>query len=368
MSRIICLLSIVSSTLSGCNHNGEFVKPEIKPLLEAVYASGYVVSENEYQAFSQVDGYIAEKLVNDGDSVKKNDPIFIIEAEQQNARYRIAKENYDLAVRNLRDDSPVLNELKGVLQSAKTKKQYDSINLVRYTNLLSQNATSKAEYDRVKLLYDNSKNDYRLAESRLKKTIDQLTLELKNAENQIQISRDESARYIIRSKVDGVVLKTFKEKGELIRRTEVIAVLGSNDSFYLQLSIDELDIHRIRIGQKVLVKIDAYPNQVFTASVSRVYPLVDSRQQSLRVDARLIDTLPGSFSGLALEANIVIRETEKAMVIPKRAVLPGDSVILKNGNDEKRVKVLTGISSFDEIEILEGIDSTSMIKVNGLPK
>ncbi len=366
MKQIFYLGLILMAGISGCNTNGEFVKPETKPLLEAVYASGFVVSNDEYQVFSQVDGYVAEKMVNDGDTVKKNDPIFIIEAEQQNARYRIAKENYDLAIRNLKDDSPVLGELKSVVNSARTKMRFDSVNFVRYTNLLNQSATSQTEYDRAKLQYDNSKNDFQLAESRLKKTKDQLRTELINAENQMRISRDESARYTIRSKIDGIVFKTNKEKGELIRRTEVIAILGNTDSFYLQLSVDELDIHRINVGQKVLVKIDAYPNRVFNALVSRVYPLVDSRQQSLRIDAQITEKLPSNFSGLALEANIVIRQAEKALVIPKRAVLAGDSVIVKDGVGEKKVKVQTGISSFDEVEILSGVDSETMVKVNGL--
>ena len=349
--------------LIGCNGNQEFTKPEMKPLMEAVYASGYVASDNEYQAFSQVDGYIAEKLVKDGDAVKKNDPLYIIESDQQNARYRIAKENYELARENLRNDSPVLDELKAALKSANTKLQYDSMNFIRYTNLLDKNATSKAEYDRVRLMYENSLNDFQLAKSRYKNVYNQLTLELNNAENQFRIARDESTRYTISSQVDGIVLKTFKEGGELIRRTEVIAVLGSMDSFYLQLNVDELDIQRVKKGQEVLVKIDAYPDKVFSAAISRIYPLVDSRQQSLRVDARLNENLPGNFSGLALEANIIIRKTEKALIIPKGAVLPGDSVIIKKDRGEQKVKILKGITTFDEVEVLEGIDSTTFVKV-----
>lgn len=331
--------------------------------MEAVYASGVVVSENEYQAFSQVDGYIAEKLVNDGDAVKKGDALFVIEADQQNARYRIAKENYELAQQNFNTDSPVLNELKAAVASAKSKMQFDSVNFVRYTNLLAQNATSRGEYDRFRLAYENSRNDFQLADSRLKKTYSQLSTELRNAESQYKIARDESSRYIIRSQVDGVVFKTFKENGELIRRTEVIAVVGSRDSFYLQLNVDELDIQRIKIGQQVLVKIDAYPQQVFNAEIMRIIPLVDSRQQSLRVDAKLKDKLPGGFSGLALEANIIIRQVEQALVIPKSAVLAGDSVMIKTESGQKKIKITKGISTLDEVEIVEGLTASSEVKI-----
>src|SRR5690242_15050284 len=106
--------------LAACNGNNGFVTPQSKPLIEAVYASGFVVAQNEYQVFSQVDGYLATKLVEDGDMVKKGDPLFIIESGQQSARFRIAKENYDLAARNNRGDSPVLQELKAMVESSYT--------------------------------------------------------------------------------------------------------------------------------------------------------------------------------------------------------------------------------------------------------
>lgn len=362
--RLITITLILVSLLNGCRNKDEFMHPQTKPLVEAVYASGNIVSENEYQAFAQVDGYVEDKQVQDGDQVKKGDALFTIQADQQTARYRIARENYELANKNFRDDSPVLAELKAAMTSAKTKMDYDSTNFVRYSNLLKNNATSRAEYDRIKLLYENSRNDFLLAESRYKRTYDQLQLELRNAENQYRIARDESDRYIIRSQVNGRVFKTFKEKGELIRRNEVVAILGSSDAFYLQLNVDELDIQRIQASQPVVVKIDAYPDRIFKATVSKIYPLVDARQQSFRVDATLNEKLPGNFSGLALEANIIIRENPNAMVIPKSALLQGDSVLVHGESGTRKVKITKGITTLDEVEVLEGIDSQSLIKVN----
>ncbi len=362
MQRVSFAL-ILAGVVTACGNKTEYVSPAIKPLIEAVYASGLVVSVNEYQAFSQVDGYVAEKLVHDGDAVKRGDPLYSIQADQQNARYRIAKENYELAQRNLQDDSPVLNELKAALTNAHTKMQFDSTNHARYSNLIKNNATSQAEYDRVKLIYENSRNDYLLAKSRYTRTYDQLYLDYKNAENQYRIARDESDRYVIRSLVDGKVYKTLKETGELIKRTEMIAVLGSASAFYLQLNVDELDIRRIQVGQSAVVKIDAYPDQAFHAAISRIYPLVDSRQQAFRVDARLTEPLPGAFSGLALEANIIIRENKQALVIPKNALLPGDTIILGTESGDRKVKIRKGIHTLDEIEVLEGITENSRIKV-----
>ena len=354
----------VGVLLASCNGNPDGVKPEIKPLIEAVYASGFVVSKDEYEIFSQAEGYVAEKLVEDGDIVKKGEPLYILISDQQTARTRVAKEGFDLASKNYREDSPVLRELKAALESAESKMKFDSLNFVRYSNLLKSNATSQGEFDRIKLLYENSGNDYLLQKSRYEKTKNQLYLDLQNAKSQLAISSDESGRYVLRSEVDGMVFVTNKEKGELIRRNEVIAVVGKKDSYYVELNVDELDVQRVKAGQEVFVKIDAYPGKTFSARITKVYPMVDRRQQSVRADATLNESLPGLFSGLALEANIIIRKKDNALVIPKAKLLPGDSVIIKTDDGTKKIKVNKGIETLDEVEIVEGLETSNFLVNN----
>jgi HlyD family secretion protein len=357
----IFVVLLATGFLFSCSKEQEGVKPKVKPLIEAVYASGFVVSKDEYEVIAQVEGYVTDKMVEDGEAVKKGDPIFIISSEQQSARNRTARETFELAQQNYSDRSPVVSELKAALDAAKTKKQFDSVNFVRYTNLLNSNATSRAEFDRIKLLYENSLNDYRLQKSRYERTKNQLYLELQSAKNNLAISSDEAGRYIVRSDVDGKVFMTSKDRGEFIRRGEIVAVVGKTDSYHLQLSVDELDVQRLKEGLEVVVKIDAYPDKVFQAVVTKVYPMVDRKQQAVRVDADLKENLPGAFSGLALEANIIINKKDRALVIPKSSLLSGDSVLIQTDDGPKKVHVKTGIETLDEIEIVDGLDSGKLI-------
>jgi HlyD family secretion protein len=363
LSKIV-IPAVVIFVYASFANNGEGTKPKVKPLIEAVYASGFVVAKDEYQLFSQAEGYLSEKLVEEGDIVKKGDPLFVLESGQQTARYQMARETYQLAAKNYNDDSPVLRELNAARATSRTKMSFDSLNFVRYSNLLKTNATSQSEYDRIKLLYENSRNEFILQNSRYAKTKNQLELELQNAKNQLAIASDESGRYTVRSEVDGVVFMTAKEKGELVRRSELIAVVGKQNAFYLELNVDELDVQRVKEGQDVLARIDAYPDKVFNAVISKVYPMVDRRQQSVTVEAELKEQLPGGFSGLALEANIVIRKKNQALVIPKSKLLPGDSVLIQSDEGAKKVKVVTGIETLDEVEIMEGLDSGKLLVNN----
>jgi HlyD family secretion protein len=358
------ILLLGTAIIYSCKRENDGIKPSTKPLMEAVYASGFVISKGEYEIVSEIEGYVSDKLAEDGDEIKKGDPLYVVDADQQSARNRIARETYDLAAKNYGDDSPVISELKAAMQTAYTKMKYDSSNFVRYSNLLRSNATPRAEFDRMKLLSESSTNEYLLQKSRYERTKNQLYLELQNAKNNLVISSDEAGKYIVRSQVSGRVFMTTKDKGELIRRNELVAVIGKNDAYFLQLNVDELDVQRIRVGQEVLVKIDAYPSKMFRATVSKIYPMVDRKQQAVRVDADLDEQLPGFFSGLALEANIIIRKKDKAIVIPKSALLPGDSVLIRTDDGAKKIKVTRGVETLDEVEIIEGLDTGKLVVVS----
>jgi multidrug efflux pump subunit AcrA (membrane-fusion protein) len=156
----------------------------------------------------------------------------------------------------------------------------------------------------------------------------------------------------------------MKDKGELVKKNELIAVVGNDRTFYLQLNVDELDIRRVKVGQDVAVKIDAYGERVFQATVSKIYPMVNQQQQSLHVDATLKEPLADAFTGLAVEANIIIRKKDNAMVIPKAALLPGDSVLVKNDRGDEKVKVVPGIETLDEVEVMSGISAEQTLLIN----
>lgn len=358
------LISLLVIVFFSCNNDGHLIRPEEKPLVEAVYASGHVVARNQYQVFAMADGYVLEKTAEDGSEVRQGSPLFILESGQQSSRFDLAKKNYTIAANNYRDNSPVLAEIVSAMEATRTKMRYDSVNYVRYNNLLDQNATSRSEFDRARLAYENSKSEFLLQQSRYEQAKNRLYLELENARSQLAIAGNESGKYIIRSDADGIVFQTLKEKGELIRRGEPVAVIGDKDSFYFELSVDELDIQRVQKGQEVLVTIDALPGKVYKATVDKVYPMVNRQQQSVQVDATLRDSIPVLVSGLAVEANIVIRQKARALVIPRSAIVGRDSLWINTEEGNQKIRIKKGIETLEEVEVLEGINAGSEVILN----
>ncbi|HSI91157.1 MAG TPA: efflux RND transporter periplasmic adaptor subunit, partial [Adhaeribacter sp.] len=314
-----------------------------------------------YQVFAQIEGILAEKKVDEGKPVAKDQVLFVLEAPQQTARQQYAEEAYNVAQRNYQNQGPALREARSALETARTKRSYDSANYARYQDLFQNRATSKAELEKFELAYQNSQSEFQAQKSRYDKLRNQLYLEMQNAESNLKVAKDESGRSEVKSQIAGVLLKTLKEPGELVKKGEVIGIVGQLSSFYLKLAVDELDVQRVKTGQETLVKIDAYPGKIFKAKVSKIHPIVDPRDQSLRVDARLTDTLPGYYSGLALEANIIIRQKAQALVIPRTVVLPGDSVEVKKNGKVQKVKITKGVETLSEVEVLAGLDNDSEV-------
>jgi HlyD family secretion protein len=114
----------------------------------------------------------------------------------------------------------------------------------------------------------------------------------------------------------------------------------------------------------VVVKVDAYGDRIFPARVLKVHPYVNTREQSMRVDAEFTEAETSFYSGLGAEGNIIIQRKEKTLVIPKGLLLSGDSVLVAIDGEQKKVKVTSGIATLDEVEILSGLDTSAELVVN----
>lgn len=342
----------------GCTKSSEQTKPEYKDLREAVYASGVLRAENQYQVFASASGILQKNLVTEGDVVKEGDFIIHINNDKTDFQLNDAYSRLTLAKENASGGSPVLSEMKQNIANAKLKMQNDSLDFQRYKKLYEQDALSKSEFEKRKLAYDLSVNNFEAAKQQYNSTKRRLETEYQNALNQYRISASSKNDYLVASKIDGKVYGLYKEEGEFVNVQEPIALLGDAKTFVLEMRIDELDINRVRVGQKVLFTLDIDQDKVYEAEVLKIYPLLDEKTQTFQVDALLKSAPDRLYPGLTAEANIVISERKNVLVIPKSYLQPGDSVLTESG---QLLPVKTGISNMEYVEIVSGLDSAKVI-------
>ncbi len=356
-------LASLSMLLLACSAEQETEQPVYRSLTEAVYASGNLYPEQEYKVFSLSDGVLLQQLVQEGDSVNPGDVLFIIDKEVDQSRLEAASQALQLARENASSQSTLLRELENSLQTATEKYKQDSLNFIRYKTLWSKKAIAQKAYEQAELAYVASKNDLASLRQRLNRTRDQVKLELANAQSTYTALAKSLADHAPSSSIHGKLYEVYKEPGELVRRGEPLALLGSGSRMYVKLNVDELDITRVALGQEVFLRFDIEQDKVYKARIGKIYPKLNKADQSFRVDAQFSEELPQSLYGLTLEANIIIAKKDKVLTIPRRYVFGGDSVMVMQNGEASPIRIETGLQDWDYVEVKSGLDENTELIV-----
>ncbi len=303
--------------------------------------------------FAPVSGILQSNLVKEGDSVTAGQII----AQIDNANPGLNAENARLAMELANKNLGNLDEIAAQVATTRKQFQLDSANYFRQKSLWEQNIGSKSQLDARQLAYEASRNALKAAQTRYRQTSIQLNLAREQAANNVAITSKTSSDFAITSKINGRVYNLNYEPGELVVPQQPVALIGRSGQFLLELQVDEVDVSRVKLGQKVLITMDAFQGQVFEAQVSRIVPNMDPKTQTFLVEAEFVKMPPSLYPGLSAEANIVVSKKSGALVIPLEYLKNDGTVITKNGP----VKVKTGMRSIDKIEILEGLDKNTEI-------
>jgi RND family efflux transporter MFP subunit len=155
---------------------------------------------------------------------------------------------------------------------------------------------------------------------------------------------------VLRAPLDGMVLRRDGEVGEIAGPTDVLFWVGPPAPMQVVAEINEEEINRIVVGQKALLRSEAFPGQALRASVSQITPKGDPTRKTFRVYLLLPPDTPLRI-GMSVEANIIFREKASALVVPAEAVA-GNAVQVVVNDRIERVPVTVGIRGSRNVEIV----------------
>lgn len=348
--------------ITGCK-SSITVHPQIKNIIETVYASGKIMADSEYTVYALSPGSVIKKLVKEDDHVKKSQVLYVINNTAPAARLDAADLSYSTARQNLSANSRVLNDLKIDMRNADIKFSNDSLQYSRLKNLWADNIGTKSSLDNAEVQYRTSLNLKQSAKEKYYSTINNLNVSLKNAKSQVATAQNDLNNYTIRAESAGTVYQMMKENGEAVKANEPVAMIGKSADRVIRLAVDQQDIDRIKIGQEVLLKTDASGDKIYKAKVIRTSPVMNEADQTFRVDAGFVTGQSQPYIHTSVEANIIIQRKQKSLVIPSQVLLNGDSVRIKQDGKIKTIAVKTGIHTLDEVEVLSGVDESTDIVV-----
>ncbi|MEO1260242.1 MAG: HlyD family efflux transporter periplasmic adaptor subunit [Bacteroidota bacterium] len=349
---VIALVAVLTS----CKQQ-ETISPVRKNISDAVFASGYTEQEYNYTVSANVEGIVLSLPVAEGDTVFKNDLIAIIENDVQNNQLQDALVVYNDAVENASPDAPQLQNIQAQIDQAAQQLVFDKENYLRYKNLWEKKSVSRLEFEKVELQYEAAQNNLTALQKNYLDVQNSLKLSEERSRVQVSTQRSMLRDYELITESTGQVINVFKKRGELVRRGEAIAKIGSGD-YIIKLFVSEDDITKVNMGSRVAVHINTYPGQTFGAVVSKIYPVFDEAEQSYTVEARFERLPEKMFSGTQLQANIETGSRDDILVIPTNYVSKGNHVILQNG-EEKRIEA--GARNNEWTEVISGISEKDVI-------
>lgn len=226
------------------------------------------------------------------------------------------------------------DDLRRAVDVAEAEERYTKAQLDRATQLIEREVTARSVYDRAKADWEKAKA-----------TRERAAVE---------------AGYLnLVAPADGTVIRRDGEIGQMIGANQNIFWISCCAPLRISAEVDEEDIAQVRPEQRVLIRSDAFPGQVFEGRVQTVTPKGDPVARTYRVRVSLPGDTP-LMIGMTAETNIVLRQSERALLIPASAVRQETLWRIRDGA-LSQAHVTLGAKSAAEVEVISGMSDGDMI-------
>lgn len=351
-------LLVILFSAQSCSKKRDGIKPKIGSVTESVYAAGVIKADDQYTVFATVNGILQKIRGIAGQSISQGQILFELENEKAALNTENALLAYQLSKENGKYIHDRVAEMELKVQSTLDKLIFDESFYIKNKKLRALEINSQIDFERSELAFKNSKINYETALRQLT----QLREQLKNDErrNKINLKTNQKTQndYYVKSAFAGQLFDVLVKEGTLVTPQTPLAIIGKSNAFILELEVDENDMVRLALGQKVLVTMDSYKGEVFDAIVDKIYPIMDERSRTFKIEAHFVKPPAKLYPNLTAEANIVIRTKENAITIPKTYLIDNEYVLV---NKKERRKVKIGLADYQKVEILEGLKKDETI-------
>lgn len=360
-------------------------------------ATGKVTPRIEIIISSQVPGIVDEVFVKGGDLVKKGDPIARLQLVPSPTALNNAKANVELARLRLTEAKRRLQQQRNIstqrfdVQQAETEYNRAKVQEAKYAALFKDGVVPELEYLQFKTALDVAKTALENARigstnslKEIESQVDVLAQELESAINNVQLlqkgvaSKSGQVANVVRSTVEGMVLDVNVEVGDaVIERSSfspgtVIATVANMQDLVFEGFIDESDVGQLKKGMKLELTVGAIEKVTFDAVLDYISPKGEEEAGSIKFEI-LADVVQRKDvflrAGYSASADIILDKHDDVLAILERDLLFEDDgrmyVELMEEEEFKKHYVEVGLSDGINIEITKGLDSKSLIKVQG---
>ncbi len=332
-----------------------------------VDALGRVQPIRQARLSLQVGGRVDQVPVQVGDQVEAGQLLLRLEAADARRRVQEATLNLEAQRQQLAEAKAAPSDAAVEVAQAELRRATVSLQVAQaaYDEIADEEDASTrpeaAALESAKAAYERARAEFeRVIAGPSPEEIARLETQVKLAQVALEEARAALAATELRAPFAGTITEIDVAPGENVGGFVPLMVLADLTTLEIQAEIDEIDIAQVAPGQKVEIRLDAFPGQRLESRVARVAPAA-SRERGATV---YLATVPLPETDLPLRAgmgaSLKITTVEKAnvLLVPNRAVQTvGRKKLVKvlQGGAVREVEVVTGLSNESETEIVEGL-------------
>jgi RND family efflux transporter MFP subunit len=221
---------------------------------------------------------------------------------------------------------------------------------------LEQLEAAQAKYTTDRAAYDSALQNAR-----------DLRAEIDASQAAMQLAQRELADASIKAPFDGYIQKRFVSQGQFVQVQTPVISLVKVDPLKLIAEVPEHMVPWVKVGGKVSLSVDAYPDRTIEGTVSRISPAVDQQTRSFPIEAAVPNhdglLKPGTFARAHLDSE----RLDQILTVPYAAVQNRYGVnrlFVVKGDRVSSVEVKLGDRLGERVEIIDGIAAGMPIAIS----
>jgi HlyD family secretion protein len=365
----ISLIGVVVASLALLGWKGyQLSRPTVSvttlvrgPVLHAVYATGTVQPKREYAIRTPIAGTIEHVRVDKGQTVDAGAELAVVTDPE--LKFRLERATAELSERKSRV-APVLAELDAKIKARSEQLDIAKREMERATEMQKRDAGSSVDVDRASDRLQTNWSELESLRSQRTQTELQMQKEIAVAESAVSIAQWNVNQQVLKSPVAGTVLERPRSAGTRVAINDDVLRLADvrPQSLVIRAAVDEEDITRVNVGQRVIVTLYAFNEGFFEGTVDEIYPQADAVRRTFEVDIVLKsdERTQRLQAGMTGELAFVVAEKPDVSVLPAQAWQDGVVYVLRDGFVRKTDAVI-GIRAVDRIEVVSGLSDGDQV-------
>jgi membrane fusion protein, multidrug efflux system len=192
---------------------------------------------------------------------------------------------------------------------------------------------------------------------------------LAQAKVEVAIAEQNVTRTRIVAPFSGRLIDRLSDAGSYLASGTAIFTLVDDSVLEFRGAVPSSDYGKVKLNAPVTLTMDALPGVEVTGEVTRVVPMVQERNRSFELIAR-VPGRQGLVAGLFARAAIYVREVKGALLVPPSAVVRdganpdrADVFVVANGKAERR-EISLGVEQPDAIQVIKGLSGGETVVID----